>query len=74
MCFKEEVKMENNQNYIEFCCPHCGKKIFMNIELKEHEEVYREKYNCSCGNSFKVEYDRIWVELNINTSMYLKDK
>jgi transcription elongation factor Elf1 len=61
-------------DYIEFHCPHCGKKIFLNITLEEHEEVYREDYNCSCGKGFKVEYDRILAELNINVGMYLKDK
>jgi transcription elongation factor Elf1 len=64
----------SNSDYIEFHCPHCGKKIFLNIELKEHEEVQREHYNCSCGKNYNVEYDRVLAELNINTGMYLMNK
>lgn len=61
-------------DYIEFYCPHCGKKIFLNIELEDHEEVCTEDYNCSCGKGFKIEYDRILAELNIKVGMYLMNK
>lgn len=60
--------------YIEMCCPHCGKKIFLNVTLKVYEEIYREVYNCSCGKNFKVEYDSVLAELNINIGIYLIDK
>jgi hypothetical protein len=61
-------------DYIEFHCIHCGKYIYLCVHDVEQKEVYKENYNCSCGKSYKVEYDRVLAELNINTRIYLKDK
>lgn len=61
-------------DYIEFHYPHCGKYIYLCVHDSEQKEVYAENYNCSCGKGFKVEYDRVLAELNINIGTYLKDK
>jgi predicted RNA-binding Zn-ribbon protein involved in translation (DUF1610 family) len=60
----------DNYDYIEFHCPHCGKYIYLCIHDTDNKEVHEEKYSCSCGKVFKVEYDRILAELNIKTGLY----
>ncbi|NRU52446.1 NUMOD4 domain-containing protein [Clostridium beijerinckii] len=67
-------KSKQESECIKFHCPYCGSNIFMNIKTKDNKEIYKKEYNCSCGCKFKVEYDKVLAELNINIGTYLLKK
>jgi hypothetical protein len=54
--------------------PNCGKLIFLYAMINEGTEIYKDKYTCSCGKKFDIEYDFVLAELIIKTGLYLENK